>query len=132
LALAYYLGIYVYSTTYPSPPRPPEPPRGPVLGLPRGSPPPLGGPPRGTSRLTSILSLSLDFLLSSSSSLLVTSRRGNRVKVKDLVLLKKLRLGFLEELEVALGKSGTRPNSPIGSSHFLGGTLAIIDTRRFP
>jgi hypothetical protein len=69
--------------------------------------PPLGSPPRGTSRLTSISSSSLDFLLSSSSLLLVTSRGGNGVEAEDLVLLKRLRLGFLEELEVALGKSGT-------------------------
>jgi hypothetical protein len=103
-----------------------------VPGLPRGSPSPLGSPPRGASRLISISSSSLDSSSSSSFSLLVTSRRGNGVKVEDLVLLKKLRLGSLEELEVALGKSGTRPDSPIGSSRFLGGTLAIIDARRFP
>jgi hypothetical protein len=100
--------------------------------LPQGSLPPLGSPPRGTSRLTSILLSLLDSSSSSSFSLLVTSRRGNRVKVEDLDLLKRLRLGSLEELEVTLGKSGTRPNSPIGSSRFLGGTLAIIDARRFP
>jgi hypothetical protein len=103
-----------------------------VPGLPRGSPPPLGSPPRGTSRLTSILSSSLDSSSSSSSLLLVTSRRSNGVKVEDLVLLIKLRLGFLEELEVALGKSGIRPNSSIGSSRFLGGISAIVDARRFP
>jgi hypothetical protein len=102
------------------------------LGLPRGSPFPLGSPPRGTSRLTSILLSSLDSSSSSSSSLLVTSRGGNGVEVEDLVLLKRLRLGSLEELEVTLGKSGTRPDSPIGSSRFLGGTLAIVDARRFP
>jgi hypothetical protein len=103
-----------------------------VPGLPRGSPPPLGSPPRGTSRLTSISLSLLDSSSSSSSSLLVTSRRGNGVEIEDLVLLKKLRLGSLEELEVALGKSGTRPDSLIGSSRFLGGTSAIIDARRFP
>jgi hypothetical protein len=131
LALAYYLGIYVYSTTYPSPPRPPGPPRGLVPGLSRGSPPLLGSPPRGTSRLTSILSLLLDSSSSSSSSLSVTSRGGNGVKVEDLVLSKRLRLGSLEELEVTLGKSSTQPNSLIGFSRFLGGTSAIVDARRF-
>jgi hypothetical protein len=103
-----------------------------VLGLLQGSPPPLGSPPRGTSRLTSISLSSLDSLSSSSSSLSVTSRRGNGVEVEDLVLLKRLRLGSLEELEVALDKSSTQPDSPIGSSRFLGGTLAVVDARRFP
>jgi hypothetical protein len=103
-----------------------------VPGLLRGSPLPLGSPPRGTSRLTSISLSSLDSSSSSSSSLLVTSRGGNGVKVEDLVLLKRLKLGSLEELEVALGKSSTRPDSPIGSSRFLGGTSAVIDARRFP